>query len=195
MELQPGSLEPIKQEIEEYLYNNQQISIKNSADYSKAGDIRKQLKNKIKIVEEKRKDYTQPLDEAKKRIMEDFKGITKPLEEFIARLDVEMLSWHQAEQKRLNAEQARIEKEALEQAKKNNVSEVVVPVVNEIKTTRTSIATTSVVKRWTFRVLDVTQIPREYLMLDERLVNEAIRKGERKIPGIEIYQEEKIGSR
>ena len=50
----------------------------------------------------------------------------------------------------------------------------------------------AVQKRWTFKVLDLAQVPREYLELDQVAVNAAIRNGARDIPGLEIFQAEKL---
>ena len=43
---------------------------------------------------------------------------------------------------------------------------------------------------WTFEVQNVDNVPREYLMLDEKKVRQAIRSGERHIPGLMIFQKQ-----
>lgn len=47
-------------------------------------------------------------------------------------------------------------------------------------------------KRWTHEVTDESQVPREYLVVDEKKVRAAIAAGTRSIPGIRIYQDESI---
>lgn len=41
---------------------------------------------------------------------------------------------------------------------------------------------------WTFEVVDINAVPREYLVLDETAVRRAIQAGIREIPGLKIYQ-------
>jgi hypothetical protein len=50
-------------------------------------------------------------------------------------------------------------------------------------------------KPWTYRVVDESQVPREYLAIDSAKVREAIRGGVREISGLEIYQEEGLAVR
>lgn len=52
-----------------------------------------------------------------------------------------------------------------------------------------------VTKRWTFTVLDASQVPREYLQVDEAKIREAMNKGIRHIPGVEFKQVESLTSR
>jgi hypothetical protein len=48
---------------------------------------------------------------------------------------------------------------------------------------------------WTFGTLDLSQVPREYLMLDETKVRRAIAAGTREIPGLKIFQKAGISLR
>jgi len=52
--------------------------------------------------------------------------------------------------------------------------------------------TQGLTKRWTFKTTDLSQVPREWLQLDEKKVKEAIAAGTRSIAGLEIYQDESI---
>ncbi len=49
-------------------------------------------------------------------------------------------------------------------------------------------------KPWVFKITDEKLVPREFLMVDEKKIREAIRMGARSkhIPGVEIYQEAKV---
>ena len=50
---------------------------------------------------------------------------------------------------------------------------------------------------WKFKVSDLNQVPREYMILNEQMVGALARstKGAMQIPGIEIYEEKTIGGR
>lgn len=50
-------------------------------------------------------------------------------------------------------------------------------------------------KVWTFTLKDESQVPREYLVVDEKKIREAIRAGVREIPGVEIFQDTQIAIR
>ncbi len=46
-----------------------------------------------------------------------------------------------------------------------------------------------ITKRWVFEVTDAHLVPREYLVVDEKKIREAVSTGTRLIPGVRIYQE------
>lgn len=80
---------------------------------------------------------------------------------------------------------------ASEQGAKAAQAEAVLPSRHVV----TGAGSSTVRKEWTFRVVEPAQVPREYLVLDERRVREAIRSGVRAIAGLEIFQEEKLAVR
>lgn len=45
-------------------------------------------------------------------------------------------------------------------------------------------------KTWDFEVVDATQVPREYLMVNEAAIRHAIAAGKRDVPGINIFETE-----
>ncbi len=189
-------LAPVKTEVDQFLYEFQEVKITSQDEYTNAGDLLKQIQNKIKKLEDKRKEYTQPLDESKKRIMADFKSISEPLEEFVSNVKSKMVEWYRIEQARLDEEQKKIEAAALAKAKEEHVSEVVVPVINtQVKTQRGDVSTTTVKKVWKWKVTDENAVTRDYLCVDGDKVSDAVKEGNRNIPGIEIYQEEQISIR
>lgn len=60
---------------------------------------------------------------------------------------------------------------------------------------RTAAGTASVRKRWEFGITDPTAIPREYLVVDEKKLREAIKAGVRSIPGVNIFETSDIAIR
>lgn len=50
-------------------------------------------------------------------------------------------------------------------------------------------------KEWQFAIDDKYEIPTEYLMPDEALIRDAVRKGVRSIPGVKIFEVEKTSMR
>ena len=187
---------PLKNEADEFLYEFQDVQITSKEEYTGAADTLKQIQNKIKKLEEKRLEYTRPLDESKKKITADFKSVIEPLEQFVNEVKKKMLVWAKAEQARLDQEQKKIEAEALEKAKVEHKSEVQVPIVNNtVKTQRGESTTTSIKKVWKWKIVDQNKVPRDYLCVDSPAIVQAIRSGVRFIEGLEIYQEEDLSIR
>jgi hypothetical protein len=50
-------------------------------------------------------------------------------------------------------------------------------------------AVASLREHWTFEVTDFTQVPREYLCVDQPTVRDAIKRKVREVPGLRIYCE------
>jgi len=50
-------------------------------------------------------------------------------------------------------------------------------------------------KTWAFDITDISQVPREYLQLDEVKIRQAIAAGTRTISGINIFQKDSISLR
>jgi hypothetical protein len=60
---------------------------------------------------------------------------------------------------------------------------------------KTDSVTSGLVDRWTFRVTDKTQVPAEFMVVNDHAVRQAIAEGARGIPGLEIYAESTLASR
>lgn len=90
--------------------------------YQAAGDELREISTKAKKVEETRLSLTRPLDEAKRRIMDLFRGPLDRLAEAEKVLRASMLTWKRAEDERIARERAeaeriaRQEREAAERA-------------------------------------------------------------------------------
>jgi hypothetical protein len=57
------------------------------------------------------------------------------------------------------------------------------------------VGTASVRLTWTYEVVTLDEVPREYLVLNPAAVTRAIRDGARAIPGLRIYQREGVAMR
>ena len=190
--------EELKKEVDLVLYENQSIAVSNKEEYSNAGDVLKLVKNKVKSLEDKRKEYTSGLVAQKKAIDDDFKEMQKPLKELIARIDNVMVVWNIAEQKRLDEEQKKLEDEAMEKLKATGESDVDVEIINEgLKSNRGDIATSTMTQTYTFEIENIDDVPREYLIVDQVKVGKIVResKGKTKIAGIKNITTNKINSR
>lgn len=166
--------------------------ITSQAEYTNAADYVKALNTKLEALEERRKEWTRPMLEAKKRIDADFQKFERIIEDEILAVKTAMLIWQRGEQKRLDAEQKKIDEAAAEQLKATGELEVSVPVVNNIKTQRGGNSTATIHKVWTFDIPDMDNVPREYCTPDMAKIRLAISAGVREIKGVRIYQTERI---
>lgn len=53
----------------------------------------------------------------------------------------------------------------------------------------------TITSRWTHRIVEPNEVPDEFWKPDPVAINEAIRQGQRHIPGVEVYQKDSVGVR
>lgn len=164
------------------------IKVKDPKSQMEAGQWLVLISKAKKAVEEKRQFFVRPLNEQVKRINEMFKGYMKPLLEAEGILRNGMVAYNI--QLRKEAEEKNKEIERL--AKKTGIDSKDLELTSQPAVVKMKAGSVSARKFWTFKVIDLKKVPREFLMLDVVKVREAIRKGERKIAGLEIYEAESI---
>jgi hypothetical protein len=117
-----------------------------------------------------------------------------------AKLDAEIKAENERRQAEAEAENARRQAEAKAngqeavkvEAVKIEAITIPVPVTPEpAKAVHTETGSLSFRKSWAFTVTDPAQVPREYLVVDEPLIRAAVKRGERNIPGVNIYEDSK----
>ena len=143
-----------------------------------------QIKQAIKTIEDKRKEITAPLNASLKAVNAMFKRLSTPFIEADRIVRNKVLDFRQAQEEKAQKELERRQKiQAAHEAKGHEVHEITAPKIEVAKTTVTT-------KRWTFEIVDVNKVPREYLVIDSVAVNKAIRDGIREIGGLNIFQVE-----
>lgn len=190
----------------------------NSAAY--VSNCRQEIKDEIKGVEAIRVSLKEPILEAGRRIDQQAKKIIAPLEAIVRMIDGKLLTWHKSQEeiRRKIAEDQKAEflaeleaekqaqlvtvmltedakaAEAVAEIEKHQERLEAAPIVVEHKI-RTMEATTYVQKRWTFSVIDESQIPLEYLMVNETKLGKYAREMKEKasVPGVKFFQTESIG--
>jgi hypothetical protein len=161
-----------------------------------ANDILKKIAAGLKVIEDKRKSFTAPLNQSLKEINATFKQMTEPIETAKKDLTSRLMAWRNAEQARIRAEQEAAQREEerrrkiqeAHKAKGHEVKETITPVEKPMPFAMND--TTKTRKQWTYEIINETQIPREYLQVNGPAITKAIRDGEREIPGVKIYEKE-----
>jgi len=182
------------------------FTISSPEEYSASGDILKKVKGKLSELDDRQKEITRPMDEAKKAVMALFKKPRTLLENLESKIkdaildfqdkmereklakEAELRKAQEAEAKRLEAKARKTKdeekrKELLESAE---ATRAITPMVNaEIP----KVDGISMAENWTFEVINKDLIPREYLIPDEKTLGAVARatRGSLQIPGVKIY--------
>jgi hypothetical protein len=155
----------------------------------------KGLKDKL---EDKRKEYVNPLNEKVKSINNFFKAVSESILKADKILRDKVLAFNASiDRQRREAEARESEKLRLaqEQAKANN-GEISVDLTPEIvpeliKTVKTDIGSATTSGTWKYNVTDFTKVPDTYKIINASVVNAFVKsnKGKVEIPGIVQYFE------
>lgn len=213
-------LQPQEIDISKLLGQNSEIieqveraQITNDKEESDGNDLLKIAKNLRKAADEERAATVKPFNDGVKSINTRYKEqIIGPLDEAIAKLESKIKPYAlkkiqiQRENERIAREN--LEREALEKASKaetpeaqNQIIETAVKAADRIEKPNTvrgsygSVTSSRIVYK--FEVEDLSQVPREYLVLDESKVRKAINGDKRveSIPGIKIVEDVQLTSR
>lgn len=164
--------------------------LKTTDDVEKASEFLKELHEVEKNIENKRLEFTKPLNQSLRAINKTFKTMVKPVSDAKSMVKRKIGVWHRAEQERIAREEARRRK--IQEAHEKQGHDVNAPVIMERPDT--TIGNSMVKKVWTFKVTDETKIPREFLMVDTAKLRKYMyqMKEEAKVPGVEFYQDEQV---
>ena len=183
------------------------LTVADQKEYDSAGVFCKDIKTARKKIEEKRKFFVDPYNQTVKRINEIFKDKTKSLDEIEKLVKGKMIAWYQIEQKRIEAERAEIDEQNRKKLEKQAAKieaepeKIIAPVALKAgpavieQTSKTENATMTVKKNWKWDLIDMAQVPAEYLILDEKKLNRIVKAGIREIKGIRIYSEDGLSIR
>ena len=198
------------------------LVVVSEADKIQATDVLARIQTFQREAESERVRLVRPLNDHVKLVNDAFKRVLTPVNEADRALRDKVLAYNReqqriAAQKAAEAESLRLQSAArLQEAEKAEASgqtgvadqlltgavaseqdakaaqaEAVLPSRHVVAGAGSS----TVRKEWTFTVLNLDMVPNEYKVLSDTKVREAIRHGVRAIPGLEIFQEEKLAVR
>jgi hypothetical protein len=195
------------------------LTIATQTDAEQATSMLGRIATFKRAAEDRRKFFVGPLNDHVKTINGLFKEIVAPFEEADGTLRSKLAAWRWAEQERLERERREAEKRA--RAEEARVQEILkhadqhtreealdafrradeaaeaasaVPVAPG-PTVRAATASVTARKVWDFEVVDLAQVPHEFLHLNEAAVRAAIKAGVRQIRGLRIYEKEQLAVR
>lgn len=152
-----------------------------------------------KAIEEKRKEYTQPINDHLKAVNEAFKSFAEPLNN-ADKITRQKVLDYRAEQERKRQEQEEINRLRLEAAQKEmELKGELTESVDLVETQpeqpnhyRSEAGTLGKATIWKFEVVDFALVPDEYKLPDATKIGKVVRAGLRSIPGIRIYSEDTL---
>jgi len=176
--------------------------VRSEEDYGKAGETLILVKKRLDRIDELDEQWNGGLKKALKEQQARFRFFAEPFKKINEFLRLEMNNWNRKkalaqqeeerikreEQKKLMAEAAKGDQEAakkaveIEPAKENLPEKKVVTEAGAVNTQ----------KHWTFDVTDLSKVPLEFMVVDTKKVNAAIKTGVREIEGINIYETEAV---
>ncbi|MEO0330273.1 MAG: hypothetical protein AAF223_01105, partial [Bacteroidota bacterium] len=149
-------------------------------------------KQLVKNVSHVRKAITSPMQEEIRRWIAKEKELLAPVEEAIVKADGLIRQFNQQVAQQQQTALNRIAQAEKSQLQEESGDAAQIRQQHDFQR-QVAIAqhnTDGVRKVWTFTIDDLSEVPQEYLMLNEKKVREAIHSGERKIPGITIFQKQ-----
>ena len=221
IQIDTSELEGAENEVSLMVTRAESIAIINQKQYEDANGCLIAIKGKIKELDSLRKSITRPIDEGKKRIMDLFSPHMGKLETARTALTRAMMAWDDEQERKRRELQAKLQREAEEKARKEQerlqaraqkwegkgnadkaealreqAEEVVpdpVPVVLEIP----KVQGRSYRDNWKAVVEDVNQVPREYMIPDQKALDKIMQatKGTLKIPGVRAVNDRVLMSR
>lgn len=172
-------------------------------DSNRSGiEMASQAKRLGKTIEDMRKERIKPFQDFTRSINNLAKVYTDNLEKierllkqkinaYLSKLRLEKFEAERRAQDEARKLQERLDAESA--AKGLPQVEVPMPVLpQKSEPVRTEEGSASQRKEWKWKLVNLADVPREYLVLDTVALNKAVRAGARAIPGIEIYQEESV---
>jgi len=202
----------VKTDYQELVLQVEGLQINSHDDYESAVTFLAAIKQRLKRLEDRRKELLQPFNSAVKDANNKFKVLSEPysklevslrmvLNDYIRREEKKAQIKADEERRRREEEEARKAKASAESAKNKEVVEQPEEALPPVKveqpdlSVRTGAGYGHTKKRWQFEVVDIEKVPKQFLDVNSPAVNAEIRGGIREIPGLRIYQSSEIAIR
>lgn len=203
--LDPFSLLPVHEQLDRFKAvveimrgQAETLAVADRESSKAAVSLGSQAKKKWKEIEDKRKELVGPPNDFIKAVNRLAKEVQEPLADIERILKKKISEW----ETKVRLELAKAQEEASQEAKRlqeqiNAEAEaagvtapvVVTPVLPETPSPiRTEAGSASQRKEWAFEIINPQEVPRDYCMVDERKIREAVKNGIRAIPGVKIFE-------
>ena len=182
-----ASLEESSQPLLRWLHD---LNVDSPQQQAKAEDLLISTRHAWKQADEKRRELTRPLDDAKQRIIELFNPYLNRLQTAINILNRELTTYHQTlVALRLDKEREAMETQAVRMKEAEETGEVVEPlqlpdVPLVVKTSRANLGTVTYRDEWQVQVVDAAKVPRDLCEPSLPQIRARVKSGVTNIPGV-----------
>ena len=214
-----NQVSPMELQAREWLENLNAVVIADSVTYEQAGAKLKELKQYTKTIKDNKNTDIKPLKDGIKKLEDKYNKPLALLAEADAIIRDKMNKYLNEELKRRAEAEAEAKRQAeeialkqaleLEEVKKQaaNYDPITARAMvksledkqNELinqtaKTESVNLSTDNniVSKVWDFELVDISAVPQEFIILNDKAVRQAIREGVREIKGIKIFQKARV---
>lgn len=172
----------IKADINSLLLTAINLIVDSKESFASIDQIYSHARHIKKVVEDYRKNLTEPLRKEMTRINDQARELSYPLDQIINITNAKANGYT-----RMLEEIKRKEDEALRQAAAifDAADELYIPEMAQVRGKET-VMVTKVEKK--FRLVDISQVPTKYLLVDEAAVKRDLKLGISDISGLEIYE-------
>lgn len=162
------------------------VEIHNDVDLGRAGDLKKLLREVLNDLEKTRKEYLKPHQTLTRAVNKWFKdGATDSINQAITHVNAKMKGYMVKAEADRKARHAQTLLEVPDDAK-----DVLSQAIDNGTLTRGQHGSASRARKvWRWRCANFDDVPNQYLSLNEKRINAAVKLGERNIPGIVVYQD------
>ena len=181
VKIAPGELAKIKSNVTTVVLAAKKFELTTVENEEVALEILRQLKDQLKLVEDKRTSITKPLNQSLKATNALFKEIVAPLKEADKILRTKVMEFHEEQERKAIAKQIR--RENIQQSHVDRGHKT-----HELEEIQADVGSSVIQKRWTFSVVNINKIPKEFILPNNVAINAAICGGTRKIAGLKIFQ-------
>lgn len=187
-----------KMEAQQRFLGITEITIPDDEHYQIGTSLLQQAKGYHRRLDDERKKLVGPLNEQVKAINDMFRPFTDRLSVFESKMKMAMGEYLRKKEndrrKALkDAEEAAARVSVLSQPSQDTSVQEALVRASEAQAPQVSgVSQRSVIR---FELVDLSQVPRDYLCLDEARVREAIKAGVRDIPGLRIYEDKTLAIR
>jgi|TARA_R100001530_G_scaffold100538_1_gene69897 hypothetical protein len=173
-----------------------QLVISSKEEMTTASDLLIDLKKIEKIIIARKKKITRPLMDALASARDLFKPLEIGYSSAKNTINSKMLDYTDTEDTRIEKEKDRVEKRVAKGTMRVDTAVKKLEEAGEIKTSFDGAKSKTIFqKRTKIRVVDVTLIPREFMLPDLVTLHEVVVKKKIPVPGVETYEEKSIVSR
>ncbi len=201
-------------QIEAFKEKAKSIQVKDNATLEQAGELAGQARDMKKKIETARKRFVQDPNNFVKRVNNlakkysgAFDEVERDLKKRISAYYAEEERKHREEERRRQEEERKRQEterqaqesdgnQGQEQGQTESAPQELEPQpAGPPRSVQTGSGKMHQKLVWTFEVQDESQVPREYLAVDQKKIRQAVKDGVREIPGVNIYQEHQTAIR